>query len=260
MNKNVAIFILVVLIFIGGIWGSLADGKRKDLEKKLQETLVQLQKVTAQSTKQQKHVLGKTAGLQKTLAEKEEQVNKARKELVSLRKEIKALESQLSGCTADLQNLTQEHQALVNAQGIQKKNPQQSDSGQQPVEEQLPTTDQQSYQAATKTAQDTDSLQAQLNEAELTIATLQQRLNSANAQMIGLEKLLEEKNAAMEETSQEMDRLEINMDVLLSKIADQRDQLQELQEEKRELVKELAAKNEIIADLQEEVIRQPVQE
>ena len=57
-----------------------------------------------------------------------------------------------------------------------------------------------------------------------------------------------------------MDRLEINMDVLLSKIADQRDQLQELQEEKRELVKELAAKNEIIADLQEEVIRQPVQE
>ncbi len=94
----------------------------------------------------------------------------------------------------------------------------------------------------------------------MTIANLQQRLNSSNAQLIGLEKLLEEKNAAMEETSQEMDRLEINMDVLLAKIGDQRDQLQELQEEKRELVKELAAKNEIIADLQEEVIRQPVQE
>lgn len=250
MNKNVVIFILVVLVCISGIWGSLADGKRKDLKNKLQETLAQLQKVTEQSSKQQEHVLGKTAGLQETLAEKEEQVNKARKELVALRKEIKTLEAQVSGCNADLQKLSLEHQALVNAKGKPQAESQQQDSKELSVEEQTGSAEQ----------KDDGSLQTELSEAELTIARLQQRLNSSNAQLIGLEKLLEEKNAAMEETSREMDRLEINMDVLLAKIGDQRDQLQELQEEKRELVKELAAKNEIIADLQEEVIRQPVQD
>ena len=50
------------------------------------------------------------------------------------------------------------------------------------------------------------------------------------------------------------------MDVLLSRIADQRDQLQEMQEENRDLIKELTAKNEVIADLQEELMRLPVEE
>lgn len=259
MNKNVAIFILVVLIFIGGVWGSLADRKRIGLEKKLKETVEQMQKMTDQSTKQREHVLGKTAGLQETLVEKEEQLNKARKELVTLRKEIKTLEAELSGCNANLQKLIQEKEALAKTNGSGQAVPSaQEDAAQQAQ----PAAVQKNPEAdpVVSDEQKAQTLQAKLNEAELTIERMRQRLDGANAQMMGLEKLLEEKNAAMEETSQAMDRLEINMDVLLSKISDQRDQLQETQEEKRELVKELAVKNETIADLQEELMRQPVQE
>ena len=64
----------------------------------------------------------------------------------------------------------------------------------------------------------------------------------------------------MDETAAEMDRLKINMDVLLAKISEQKDSLQEMQEENRDLAKELAAKNEEIADLQEEVMQSPVQQ
>ena len=79
MNKNLVIFILVVLIFVGGIWGSVADRKKMALKKQLSETVEQMEKLTKQNTMQREQVLGKTAGLQGTLAEKEEQVAKARK-------------------------------------------------------------------------------------------------------------------------------------------------------------------------------------
>ncbi|HER63605.1 MAG TPA: hypothetical protein ENO11_06480, partial [Desulfobacteraceae bacterium] len=108
MNKSRAIFILVVLVVVSGIWGSLADRKRIVLEKKLKETVEQMQKLTEQNTRQREQVLGKTAGLQETLAEKEEQLGKARKELVSLRKEIKVLESQISACNATIQKLNED--------------------------------------------------------------------------------------------------------------------------------------------------------
>ena len=80
-----------------------------------------------------------------------------------------------------------------------------------------------------------------------------EELEKARAQIIGLEKIVEEKNAVVEEISRELDRVKINMDVLLSKISDQQDMLQEVQEENSELVKELAAKNEECADLQEQL-------
>ncbi|HHL32883.1 MAG TPA: hypothetical protein ENJ30_00800 [Desulfobulbaceae bacterium] len=84
-------------------------------------------------------------------------------------------------------------------------------------------------------------------------------LEKAKAQIIGLEKMVEEKNATIEEISRELDRVKINMDVLLAKISDQQDALQEVQVENSELVKELAAKNEECADLQEQLHKAPLQ-
>lgn len=81
----------------------------------------------------------------------------------------------------------------------------------------------------------------------------------AGAQIIGLEKIIEEKNAALEETSRELDRVKINMDVLLAKISDQQDTMQELHEENRELVKDLTGKNQQLADLQDQLLQAPVQ-
>jgi chromosome segregation ATPase len=87
----------------------------------------------------------------------------------------------------------------------------------------------------------------------------EKELNKAQAQIFGLEKIVEDKNAAVEELSRELDRVKINMDVLLSKIADQQDSLQEVQEENSELVKELAGKSEECDQDQEEPARENAQ-
>jgi len=89
-------------------------------------------------------------------------------------------------------------------------------------------------------------------EGEQSAPVDENELNKAKAQIYGLEKIVEEKNAAVEELSRELDRVKINMDVLLSKIADQQDALQEVQEENGELVKELANKSEECSQDQEE--------
>lgn len=96
------------------------------------------------------------------------------------------------------------------------------------------------------------------NESEQNRIKLE--LESMNAQILGLEKIVDEKNIALEETSRELDHWKVNMDVLLSRITEQKDGLQELQEENIGLVKELTAKNKELADLSEQIIKTPVQQ
>lgn len=268
MNKNMVIFVLVVFALIGSIWGSVANKKKVNLEKQLGETVASLQQLTELSGKEREQVLGKTVGLQESLAKKENKLLKSRKELVALRKSSQAIESQLSGCISSsqatqkkkkkfLQKLRASERKIVELEAIIQKQVDQSASLKRDSQE--PTHVQAVEQIVLpKESEEVRSLQDQLQSSSLDLDQLQQGIDACNAQVIGLEKMLEEKNAAMEETAREMDRLKINMDVLLSKIGEQQDTLQEMQEENRELVKELAAKNEEIADLQEDVMQQPV--
>lgn len=87
---------------------------------------------------------------------------------------------------------------------------------------------------------------------------IERELDSARAQVIGLEKIIEEKNNSIEDKGKELDRFKINMDVLLTKIADQQDSFQELQSETKELVKELSSKNAEIANLNDKLLQSPV--
>ena len=81
---------------------------------------------------------------------------------------------------------------------------------------------------------------------------LSQPLAEAKAQLLGLEKIVDEKNIALQAAAKEKERLQTNMDVLLAKITDQQRELQALQEEHRELVKQLASGKEKGADPQVE--------
>jgi chromosome segregation ATPase len=328
MNKNYVIFILVLSTLLGSIWGSVAHRQKISLEEDLAGLRAEKEKLNTQASREREQVLGKTAGLQDTLAEKEEQLQKARSELVTLRKSAKAVESQLSECTATLQEMNQKNESYIkeieaarNAVAAlkatieqQKKRVAESGQAKEPRPgspeltgpEQAPAVDAkdreasepegepesaagQKKQEVNRTAaepekgeqgsgagaqepgaetEDKDAgkpaaggnnekvlaLLAQLQMAAGTVDELRDELDACNAQIIGMEKLVDEKNAAMDETSREMDRLQINMDVLLSKIADQRDSLQELQEENRVLAEEMAAKNEEIADLQQKIM------
>lgn len=265
MNKNVVIFVLVVLTLVGSIWGSVANRKKINMEQKLNETVASMKKMAEQTSKEREQVLGKTAGLQENLVERDEQLAKARKELVSLRKETQGLEAKLSGCNASIAELKRDketgRQELKAAQAEIASLKGKLDTMEKAQENPAVGIDTPPRAGDGEAAlADSQSIQEQLQSAELTVDKLQQRLDAASAQIVGLEKIVDEKNDAMEETGREMDRLKINMDVLLSKIADQQDELQEIREENRELAKELTAKNEEIADLQEEVMQHPVQE
>ncbi len=275
MNKNFVIAALAALLILGSIWGQIGNRSKKALQKELEMTVAQLEETKSQSSQEHDVILSKTAALQKTLQgreeelkkvrnalhEKGEQLKKARKELVGLRKGAKAMEVKVSECQAALQAMDQEKAALLAELDKLKQALDEQDGAGESADEQAVA-----------------ALQAKLDEAQATIAELEKKvasldesqpsgqgsvlseLETARAQIIGLEKIIEEKNATIEETGRELDHFRVNMDVLLSKIADQRDELQELREENRKLVQELAAKNEQIADLNEQLAEPPAKE
>jgi len=74
---------------------------------------------------------------------------------------------------------------------------------------------------------------------------------SVRAQAIGLEKIIEEKNATIEKTDKERKHWKINKDLLLSRITEQQASLRQLQEENRDLLRDLAARKKEISVVKE---------
>ncbi len=259
MNKNLVIFALVALTLLGSIWGSVANKKKISLEQQLTETVTKLQKLRQYNSREREQILGKTAGLQEVLHDKETQLLNGRKELVALRKANKALESKLSGCDAavqklkgenaaqfkDLQSATARIDRLTSALNKQKK---------------LSLSAGRDMTAAGTVTGASGGQSEQMRSAQQTIEVLRQQLAAANAQVVGLEKIVDEKNSAIKETAQAMARSKVNMDVLLAKISEQKDSLQQLRAEKQELVKQLAAKDEELTDLRAKNMQTPVQQ
>ncbi|VAW36437.1 hypothetical protein MNBD_DELTA04-822 [hydrothermal vent metagenome] len=255
MNKNLVIFALVVLTVLGSIWGSIANKKKMSLERQLTETVTKLQKLRQRNSREREQILGKTASLQEVLHDKENQLLNGRKELVALRKANKALESKLSGCDAAVQKLKGENAA-------QFKDLQSATAR---IDRLTSTLNKQKKQPASvgldRTAAGVSGDQPeQRRSAQQTIDELRQRLAAANAQIVGLGKIVDEKNSAIKKTAQAMARSKVNMDVLLAKISEQKSSLQQLRAEKQELVKQLAAKDEEVANLREKNIQPPVQQ
>jgi chromosome segregation ATPase len=203
MNKNNFIFILFVAALLGSTWGAVVNRQKIDLEQQLRDARAELQKVSEQ-----------TGGLESP-AEKQVQLDKARKELAELRKAKQFLEEKLSASTAAIQVLSGEKESLAR----------QLKSG----------------QGSETAVQEKTAGAAQKSGGE---EGLRQHLEEVNAQLLGLEKIVDEKNSDLQEAAAEKERLQINMDVLLAKIADQKRALLAIQEENRELVKQLAARNE----------------
>jgi len=207
-------------------------------------------------------LLAKMDELEQTLKAKDELIAKIRKEAAD---RIAELEAQVASLQAELEKA--KAQAGENA-GEAVAAPTDSEAaatikelqaqlaGKEQQIEALRQALKQQEQEAAGQAQALMGEQAQEGEAG---PVDENELNKAKAQIYGLEKIVEEKNAAVEELSRELDRVKINMDVLLSKIADQQDALQEVQEENGELVKELASKSEECDQEQEEPAQENAQ-
>jgi len=272
MNKNLVIGVLAAMLVLGSLWGQVGNKSKKALKLEKEAVVAQLSQAQAEAAKGHDALLAKTAKLQKTLQVKDQQLAKARHELVKLRKSNKAFEAQVSERDAAVVALTQKQNKLLGQIKKMKKSlAKAAGSGQKKI---VAATEAPSSTALG--ARDTEELQARLSKAEAAVMDLQEKLTiaeaaadqskilreyeSIRAQVIGLEKIIEEKNATIEETSKELDHWKVNMDVLLSRITEQQDGLQELQNENRELVKELAAKNQELADLNEQLIQTPVRQ
>lgn len=217
-----------------------------------------------------------------------QKLKKARKELVQIRKANKRLEAQVAQQNAVIKNLQtaveakqkQDAEAVAQVQALQKELAllQQESAVAAGKMQELAAANEKSLALQEQAAQEKEKLQAELSAAqeaiaasleEETVAGEQEKelaakltvdIEMAQAQIVGLEKIIEEKNAALEETSRELDRVNINMDVLLGKISEQQDFLQELEQENTELVQDLTDKNKQLADLQDQLQQTPLQD
>jgi chromosome segregation ATPase len=268
MNKNTIIFILVVATLIGSIWGSVANRKKIDLERKLNETVAGMKKLAESTAQEQEQVLGKTVGLQESIEIKDRQIDKARKELIALRKETQALEARLSEYNATVQSLTGERDECLRDLRVARE--ELAGLGDSLRELEAAAAETEVVQAAREPVKQEEGnietggpeielLRDRLRTAESTASRQKEQLDAANAQITGLEKIVVEKTDALEAAGREMDRLRINMDVLLAKIADQQEKLRETQEKSRALSLELSARNDELAELRRELER-PVPE
>lgn len=235
MNKNNVIFILFVATLLGSTWGAVVNRQKIDLEQQLRDARLETLKLSGKPGKGHERMPGETAGIQGSQATKEKQLAAAGKELAALRKVTQALKTKLADCRASIPYQTSNKD--IPGQPLKPGGDKVEGFGQKPGDKRA-------------VGSEGGASQGQARNAGLSVERLQQRLDEASAQLLGLEKIVDEKNAALRDSAAEKERLRINMDVLLNKIADQQRELQAIQEENRELVTQLAARNEM-ADLQE---------
>lgn len=224
----------------------------KGLEAKLSARDAAVQKLTAENG-QITDLQQKVTVLQKALKEKETQLaakmqdNSAEKQLAEMQGKVTALEDELA----------RKDEQVAQLEATQKQALEQAEELAQEQAEELAQEQAEAQETEQATEEEIAVAQEDMAAAE---EVSSRELETAKAQIIGLEKILEEKNAVIEEISHQLDKVKLNMDVLLARIGNQQDELQEVQEENRELVKELTVKNEELADLQEQLQVAPIQE
>ncbi len=293
-NRNLKIGALIVLLVIWAIWGGVNSRSAKtcklELETAQEElaalqadlqpavTVVEVEQAVPPPAMEELEQLKKDNAILhaelKKMHHAGKQMQKAREELVALRKA-----SQRHAAV-----ITQK-EALINKLQTALKTESEEETGSKDMVEQLnqqltacATALEESRGKEAQQEKELAELRYELNSALESLAETEaqkdevgdmgrERLNrlaidyeTAQAQIIGLEKIIEERNAAIEETSRELDRVKINMNVLLAKISDQQDVLQEQEQEKIDLVKELTLKNKKLADLEEQLHQTPLQE
>ena len=87
-----------------------------------------------------------------------------------------------------------------------------------------------------------EAVTAQLEQLEDSQIEMALESDTMRAQIIGLERIVEERSAALQATNKELENCKVNNTVLISKISEQDEDLQGLQEQKVTLAEEFAAR------------------
>ena len=249
MSKNNVIIALVVLCLVGTIWGSVQDKKSKSLQRQIAamktepqpaegtaeeaaapadtEALSAAQEQVESLTAQNKELLAKAATLKGTIAglKKEMEENGGAEAVAAMQEEldkkagtITSLEESVAAAKADLDEkiaaLAAAENAVTEFENVKNTLANSIDT----------------------CSEKTQALSANLEDADLRIAAL--------------EKALEERSKLLVTNGQELSRTKLNMNVLLSRIAAQNNSLAILEETRISLEKELAAKLQLVEELQ----------
>ncbi len=281
-NKNV-IGALVVLLFACSIWGGVNNRSSKQYKRELeaaQKTLSVLKEelqqavIVAEAQKKAANAAEKRSEqlrLQSTVLQEEikqlhhvsEKMQKTRKELVALRKASQRHAAVIAQKEALIAKLDQDlHAQSMNeentVQELQRQLEERSAAMQKAREEQaqiaheLTVVKQELAEAQTSLERKQEQHRAADSAAKEPEENLVLVDETAQAQILELERLLQEKNVIIVEECGELDRVKSNINVLLSKISHQQTLLQQLEQEKLELAKKLAAANGQPGDQQEE--------
>lgn len=232
--------------------------------KALESRVSERDAAVAALTQKKNQLAGQIAALKESLsraaASGQQQADAVHKQMVKMKKMMQQKDQQLAAAMKALSESKAVKQQLHStaaeeAQGVQELQAKLEKAESKTRELQAK---QEKSEAMIQELQEKTAAAEEAAEAAMDQSKLAREYESVRAQVIGLEKIVEEKNATIEETSKELDHWKVNMDVLLSKISDQQDAMQELREENRELVKELTVKNKELADLNEQLIQTPV--
>ena len=267
LNKNSLIGALIILLLLTSWWGQSETGANKQLTREKKAAEVQLAAVETESADIRQALQEKTAAL----TDAEEKLSMADTQIQSLAKKFSEKKAALTALNKEervlLDKINELEFALKNAKdqqaqagSEQQQNIQETVTSRNEALTKLKKAEARIAQLEKKLSElkartanlkaQAEKKQAELKaQAEARIAQLWKKQNEATteaeslqAQVIGFEKVVEERNAALAEIGNELHDCKVNTKVLLSKITEQENTQQGMQEKMHLMVQDLSAK------------------
>lgn len=237
MSKNNIIIALVVLCFLGIIWGSVQNKKSSSMERQLIAMRGEAPAATADA-----HAVVGDKGEGKALTAENQELHSQAASLKgsvdSQKEEIAALKKELAECGGS--PATEEMQAQLDKQSAAMATLEESLAAAKAELE----TKSAALAAATEASAGCDELKSSLANSVDTYSAKSQELatevEECNLRIATLDKALDERTKLLVGAGEELARTKLNMNVLLSKIGAQNNALEILEETRVALEKELA--------------------
>jgi chromosome segregation ATPase len=259
MSKNNIIIALIVLCFLGIIWGSVQNKKSSSMERQLIAMRGEAPAATADAhaaAPADAHAVASDGGEVKSLtAQNQELLTQAaslKGSVDSQKEEIAALKKELEESNGSL--AIEAMQAQLDKQSAAMKTLEESLAAAKAEVE----TKSAALAAATEASAGCDELKSSLANSVDTYSAKSQELaaevEECSSRIGALDKALDERTKLLVGAGEELARTKLNMNVLLSKIGAQNNSLEILEETRVALERELAMKSMIGQQLGDQII------
>jgi len=267
MSKNNIIIALIVLCFLGIIWGSVQNKKSSSMERQLVamrgETPAAAHASDAAAPAADTHAVASDgqAGVKSLTAQNQELLTKAaslKGSVDSQKEEIAALKKELAESSGS--QAIEAMQAQLDNQSVAIKTLEEAVAA---AKAELEEKDK-ALAVATEASEGCDELKSSLANSVDTYSVKSQELaaevEECNLRIASLDKALDERTKLLVGAGEELARTKLNMNVLLSKIGSQKNSLEILEETRVSLEKELSLKSMMIEAMEQQLGGQDIEE